>query len=552
MIEDTPIDPGRLCADPVDCPKAISSCTPDCTTSGGLSYTYTDYWTNNIMSYYRLCLPQVLTDGQANQAKALLMTHAGLAFLRDGIEPSCNNNIAEVGYISKYCQTYTPNPGISPIKDLRLDMRNELTGWEGSTKKTASNGQYLHFRNDYSNLSSVTIEPQKSHPLVDMILLDSTAVPPNYHPKNGLTLADIVSVGQHILAITPLAPPYAWIAADVTTSGSITTFDVVSMRKVFLGLVPDFPSGTWHFVPEHYFKNLDFETGFETFPFTAVYPGIPYPLYMDRVTLDMDDPSAADPSTWSFRGVKLGDVNCTMMIDGFSPPGGGEDGLVTEGSTGGGICAQNNDVVTVEVKASVGQALVGYQLGMRYEQGALQYLGNSAGNLTDYSPENFAERNGEIRTLWNRNDFQAESITGQKTLFKLHFKVLDNFCDLSEVLALDKGVEPSIFYDDGVQPMSAHVVLSYQKETPAGQLLSLYPNPATNSATFAFQLDQANMVDIRLSDYQGGVLTMSQPYNTGTSSYTFPNLSSLADGPLNYTVKIGNLSYSGILIKSQP
>lgn len=130
--------------------------------------------------------------------------------------------------------------------------------------------------------------------------------------------------------------------------------------------------------------------------------------------------------------------------------------------------------------------------------------------------------------------------------------MLDDFCDLSSVFNFDDEILPVIFYDNNIEPMEANIELAYQKQTPIGRLLSLYPNPTTNSATFSFQLNQPSIVEIRLSDYLGGVLTTSQSYNAGTFSYTFSSLNSLANGSLNYTVKIGDLTYSGILVKSLP
>jgi hypothetical protein len=271
---------------------------------------------------------------------------------------------------------------------------------------------------------------------------------------------------------------------------------------------------------------------------------------MDRVVLDMDDVTAADPNSWSFRAIKMGDVDCTMTIDNGLVSSGGE-GLVTSGSTGS-ECVQNNDVITIEVKGSASQPVEGYQLGMQYDQNKLQYLGSSAGNITDYSSDNFNVRNGEIKTMWNKFNFQPESMETQKTLFKLHFKALNSFCGLTGVFNLNEEVLPATFYNFNVAPMAANIELTYQKQTPTGNLISLYPNPTTNSATFSFLLNQPGLVTIRLSDYLGGTLNMNQTYNAGTFTYTFPSLSSLVSGPLNYTIQIGNLTYSGVLVKSQP
>jgi len=549
LVEDTPVDPGDLCAEPVSCPSATIPCTPNCTTNGGQTYTYTGYWANNIMSYHRHCQPQVLTDDQKDRVKDHLANHAGLAFLRNGIEPTCNNDISEIGYIHKYCQFSTPNPSVVSVKDIFVDLINEETGWEGDRKRTISSGEYDFYSNDYSNPSYVTIEPIPSHPLANMLLLDTTAVPPNYDPRNGLTAADLLAVYNHNHHVSFLTSPYALIAADVNLSGGVTTYDYVAIRWVFFQIKPNFPAGTWHFVPEYYFTNTNFETGFETLPFTATYAGIPYPLYLDQVTLDMDDNSASNPDSWSFRGIKMGDVNCDMNVDELNQDD--EEELVTIGSAIG-PCIQTNDVITIDLHALSAQPLLSYQLGIKFDETALQYLGSSSGNLPYYDTENFATKNGELRTFWHSNTLQPVSMENPKTIFKLHFKATDNFCNLSDVFYLDNEVKRSIFYNADLQPMEGGLALSYQKEAPIGRLLSVYPNPTANASTFAFQLDQSCTVEICVSDYLGGILNMSQSYTAGMYAYTFPSLSSLANGPLNFTVKIGNLTYSGILFKSSP
>jgi hypothetical protein len=170
----------------------------------------------------------------------------------------------------------------------------------------------------------------------------------------------------------------------------------------------------------------------------------------------------------------------------------------------------------------------------------------------DYNPEYFNKIGDEIRTLWHRSDFLPESFTTSKTLFKLHFKALDGFCSLSDVFDLKDSSGMNIFYDGDIESMQGNVVFTYQKESPVGSLATIYPNPASSTVTFGFQLNQASVVEIRLSDYLGGVINVSQSYSSGPNYYTFPSLSGLANGPINYTVKMGNLTYSGIIVKSLP
>lgn len=66
---------------------------------------------------------------------------------------------------------------------------------------------------------------------------------------SGVTTHDLLLLAQHILGARPLHSPYALIAADVNMSGSVTTMDVVLLRRLILNLDDRFPHGrTWRFI----------------------------------------------------------------------------------------------------------------------------------------------------------------------------------------------------------------------------------------------------------------------------------------------------------------
>lgn len=59
---------------------------------------------------------------------------------------------------------------------------------------------------------------------------------------NGVTTYDMVLIQRHILGVGPLPSPYKIIAADANKSGTVTTLDLVAIRKVILVLVDNFPN----------------------------------------------------------------------------------------------------------------------------------------------------------------------------------------------------------------------------------------------------------------------------------------------------------------------
>ncbi|RMF29787.1 MAG: hypothetical protein D6765_04005, partial [Bacteroidetes bacterium] len=112
-------------------------------------------------------------------------------------------------------------------------------------------------------------------------------------PRNGVTTYDLVLITRHILNTQPLTDPYRIIAADVNGSGSVTTLDLVEIRKLILAMSDEFPlNASWRFVARAY-----------VFPDPANPFDPPFPETLDFNNLAADVPDA------DFVAVKLGDVN---------------------------------------------------------------------------------------------------------------------------------------------------------------------------------------------------------------------------------------------------
>jgi len=64
----------------------------------------------------------------------------------------------------------------------------------------------------------------------------------------GISTYDLLLINRHILGIRPLISKYSFVAADVNNSGSITTLDMVLLKKMILQIEKIFPNNTnWHF-----------------------------------------------------------------------------------------------------------------------------------------------------------------------------------------------------------------------------------------------------------------------------------------------------------------
>jgi len=121
-------------------------------------------------------------------------------------------------------------------------------------------------------------------------------------PLNGVTTYDLLLISKHILGLEPLDNPYKLIAADANKSGSITSFDLIELRKLIMGIYTELPNNTsWRFV------NSDFEFPNPMNPFATTFPE----------QLSVEDGLFSD--TLAFYGVKIGDVDCTATLHGLAP-----------------------------------------------------------------------------------------------------------------------------------------------------------------------------------------------------------------------------------------
>ncbi|MFN0015816.1 MAG: hypothetical protein ACKVU2_14840, partial [Saprospiraceae bacterium] len=117
-------------------------------------------------------------------------------------------------------------------------------------------------------------------------------------PLNGVSTYDLVLINRHILGIESLNSPYKMIAADVNNSRSISTADIIALRKLILGIDTALTStDSWRFVPANYaFPNPQN-------PFTAVFP--------EGVAIA----PGAQPLVANFVGMKVGDVNGNAIAE---------------------------------------------------------------------------------------------------------------------------------------------------------------------------------------------------------------------------------------------
>ena len=327
---------------------------------------------------------------------------------------------------------------------------------------------------------------------------------------NGVTTYDLVLITQHILGINPLDSPYKLIAADANNSGSVTTLDMVVIRKVILLVEDNFPNNTsWRFV------DADYSFPQPTNPWLEEFPEI-----LNYNNLTSDDLEA------DFVAVKIGDVNGSVQAN-------AQQDLQENTRTGAMILQTEERTVnagetfTIDIKVE-DVAVMGYQFTLGVDAAALQINEILPGVMMS---ESFGYRfleAGILTASWNED--QARRFEAGTVLFSLELTALQAG-ELSRMLNLKEGYTSAEAYN--AQGEELDVVLEIGKSTLT-EGFALYqntPNPFRKATTVGFRLPEATTATLTITDLTGRTLRVIQgDYDKGY-----------------HEIRITDLNYSGVL-----
>jgi len=271
-----------------------------------------------------------------------------------------------------------------------------------ATMVTVNDGEYSY---DLATMMNYSIEPYR-----------------NDTPTIGLTAYDLILLGQYLLEQITLDSPYKLIAADVNNSGSITSLDMIALRRVLLFIDNEFPNNTsWRFVETAYtFPN-------PANPFATTFPEV---INYNNLTADQLD--------GDFVAVKIGDLNLSAPTNVLAEAGDtrSKDGELVFNVADQKLVAGNT--YSVDVKANDFNNMLGYQFTVDFDQNAVEFEDFTAGALRGLTADNFgfAKLNeGALTTVWTNTN--AVSVNDGEVLFTLNF-VAKKDGNLSDVISVDQ------------------------------------------------------------------------------------------------------------------
>jgi Secretion system C-terminal sorting domain len=323
----------------------------------------------------------------------------------------------------------------------------------------------------------------------------------------GIDVLDILKIQRHILGLEPLPSPFLILAADVNNSNSVTSSDIVELRKLILGSIGKFQlQQSFSFVP----RTIRF-----------LNPNNPWQV----ITGDTDVPYyLMHPDSIGFIGYKNGDVYGNTVAQ-LAPTTPAKLNYPHKAVKAGDI---------FELKFTCSKQVSAMQFTLEYPGlELLEVMPGSAMYDTD-----FQKHTNSLTCAWVSNDKIFQSFT-------LKFRAIQGG-KLSKFLKMSDQITSSLVYDLNLDrhqlKLSSPFGSAQAFEAPAADRsaddvapilsgLSVAPNPAITTTNIQFELAEASQVQIRLMDLTGKLIfEQSQYIEAGKQAFEFTKPAGLSGG----------------------
>lgn len=343
----------------------------------------------------------------------------------------------------------------------------------------------------------------------------------NTDPLNGVSTQDLVLIQQHILGIKAFEHPWQYIAADANNSQTVTTFDIVELRSLILGVHTKLPNNaSWRFIPESY-----------TLP--APNP-LAHPI-----------PSQVHVSSGQirFNGIKIGDLNCNTSLDGTADTRSRAAVSLPEAFLAAG------QKLETALRLPAEAAWSGLQFALHYNPDQIELEAVEPGNLPGLDPQCYAQPvPGMLNVSWASGIGQP--ISAGTAVLRLRWRA-KTALRLSDALRFDsERLQPEAYAAD-TRAHGLDLVFGDQPAAPAPTaVFAPQPNPTDAGARLAVQLPEPQTVGLWLFDAAGRlVLEQQSTLPAGLHWLDLPALAFPGAGIYFWQIQTGTLQQAGRLVR---
>jgi hypothetical protein len=330
-----------------------------------------------------------------------------------------------------------------------------------------------------------------------------------------------VLISKHILGIEPLNSPYKMIAADANKSNSITTFDIVELRKLILGIYSELPANTsWRHVDKSF-----------------VFPNAANPFQTQFSESKSIQNIQANQLGEDFVSVKVGDVNGTAIANSL---------MSSDDRSVGTLLFDVNDqtvkageTFTMNFKAA--EKVQGYQFTMNFAGLEVVDVVPGAGMKLD----NFGVFGDAITTSFD-GDVQGE--------FAVTFRAA-KAGKVSDMVNVSSRITKAEAYNNGARQDVAFRFNNGGVQTISGVGFELYqnqPNPFVNTTFIGFHLPEATAATLSIYDETGRmVFTQNGNFAKGYNSIAIDRALLNTTGMLYYKLETATDSATKKMIQTK-
>jgi hypothetical protein len=304
------------------------------------------------------------------------------------------------------------------------------------------------------------------------------------------------------------------IAADANNSKTISTLDLIALRKLILNIDQSFQHNTsWRFVDATYqFPNA-------SNPWAAAFPEV----------VSINDLAAN--TTANFVAIKVGDVNVSAVVSGATAAEVRTAGTLDINAAEAALKAGQE--YSVEFSAAELKNVQGYQFALNLDKRKVELVDIVYGVA---KAENFGvfQSEGIITTSWNQAGL-ATATAKQGALFTLVLRAKAD-AQLSSALSLNRIVSAEAYSNND----QLDLALKFNAAAVATgfELKQNTPNPFNGETLISFNLPKATAATLTISDVTGRILkSVRATYAKGLNQLTLKASDLNASGVLYYTLE---------------
>lgn len=344
----------------------------------------------------------------------------------------------------------------------------------------------------------------------------------NHDYLNGVSTIDLVLISKHILGVKPFSSPYKLIAADANNSGSVTTFDMIQLRKLILSLDSELKSNSsWRFVDADY----DFPN-----PQNPWLVNLPEVVSLNNL--------AETSISHNFIGIKVGDVNSNAQTSSLIHQ---DRNLPVKFIEIEDEPLQAGQTYTLRFNKDQLEELVGYQYTLAFNPDhlVLQDIHYAAARPVNFGLDWVAD--GLITTSWHDAGLTG---TDDEMLYELTFQALVNTRWSSELELSSRLTKAEIYTADYqvLEPRLSFVGIDNKVLEPKFTLDQNFPNPFKTQTQISFTLPEAGRVNLTVFDAKGQIHYQISEHRAVGKHIIVLDKEDFPHGVLFYRLECGNYS----------